>query len=310
VQGTDKNFYGTTSYSMPTVYGTVFKITSAGALTTLLFFNMTNGYDPLAGLVQGSDGNFYGTTATGGTSDLGTVFKTTPGGTPTSLHSFANSDGWEPESQLIQASNGSFYGTTLRGGANGDGEVFKITAAGTLSVSHSFDITDGYEPNDGLVQGTDGNIYGTTTGGGTGGMGTVFEMPLAGSLTTLYNFAGGFTDGSTPFGGLVQHTSGVFYGVTDSGGSSSMGTVFSLSNGLGAFLKLLPASRKVGSSVTILGTDLSGITSVTFDGIAVTWTKGSTTYLTATVPVGATTGTVEVKTSCCTLKSNVKFRVP
>ena len=52
-----------------TAYGTVFKISTNGALTSLYSFTGGNdGANPEAGLVQGSDGNFYGTTyATGGT---------------------------------------------------------------------------------------------------------------------------------------------------------------------------------------------------------------------------------------------------
>jgi uncharacterized repeat protein (TIGR03803 family) len=198
----------------------------------------------------------------------------------------------------------------LRGGANGDSEIFKITAAGVLTVLHSFDVTDGYEPNDSLLQATDGNFYGTTTYGGTGEEGTVFEINSAGKLSTIYDFTGGLTDGSTPFGGLVQHTSGAFYGVTGGGGTGELGTIFTFGTGLSPFVKLLPASGKVGSTVTILGTNLTGIKSVTFNGIAATWTKGTNTYFTAVVPTGATTGLVEVTTSCCTLKSNVSFRIP
>lgn len=310
VQGTDRNFYGTTSYGMPGKYGTVFKMTSGGTLTTLHSFDDTDGYDPLAGLVQGTDGKFYGTTATGGTGGgFGTVFKITSAGTLTSLHSFDDTDGWEPESQLIQASDGNFYGTTLRGGASADGEIFKITSAGTLTVLHSFDVTDGNEPVGGLVQATDGNFYGTTYSGGSGGAGTVFQMTSGGTLTTLYNFTG-ITDGSAPFGGLVQHTSGAFYGVTSSGGSGRLGTIFSLSTGLGPFVKPLPTSGKVGATITILGTNLTGVTSVTFNGTAASFTIGSSSFLTATVPSGATTGFVKVVTSGGTLKSNVKFRVP
>lgn len=96
-------------------------------------------------------------------------------------------------------------------------------------------------------------------------LGTVFEITLGGTLTTLYNFTG-ITDGSTPYGGLVEHTSGVLYGVTISGGTGHLGTVFSLNAALGPFVKLLPTSGKVGSTVTILGTNLTGITRVTFNG--------------------------------------------
>ena len=74
VQGNDGNFYGATAYggtNGPDVggYGTVFKISTNGTLTTLYAFGtITNAYGaPLdgsnpSGLVQGSDGDFYGTT--------------------------------------------------------------------------------------------------------------------------------------------------------------------------------------------------------------------------------------------------------
>ena len=66
VQGSDGNFYGTIGYGGANGYGTVFQVTPAGVLTTLVSFNGTNGSYPYAGLVQGSDGNFYGTTSGGG----------------------------------------------------------------------------------------------------------------------------------------------------------------------------------------------------------------------------------------------------
>jgi uncharacterized repeat protein (TIGR03803 family) len=313
VQGTDRNFYGTTEYGVPGIYGTAFKISPSGTFTSLVSFADSNGYEPIGGMVQGTDGNFYGTTATGGASGFGVVFKMTSAGTLTTLESFDNTHGWEPEGQLIQATNGSFYGTTLRGGASGDGEVFQITSAGTLSVLHSFDLTDGYEPNDGLVQATDGNFYGTSTGGGTGSPsadGTVFEVTSGGTLTTLYNFTGFAGDGGAPFGGLLQYTSGAFYGVTSGGGTGELGTVFSFGNGLGPFVKLLPAIGKAGATITILGNNLSTAAAVSFNGTSATFTPGSSTYLTAVVPLGATSGKVSVTLkSGKVLKSNVSFRV-
>jgi uncharacterized repeat protein (TIGR03803 family) len=79
VQGSDGNFYGTTSGGgTNSGVGTVFRISSAGTLTTLYQFGASdNGADSYAGLVQGSDGNFYGTTELGGTNNTygGTVFQ-------------------------------------------------------------------------------------------------------------------------------------------------------------------------------------------------------------------------------------------
>jgi uncharacterized repeat protein (TIGR03803 family) len=69
VQGSDGSFYGTTYFGGTNGgNGTVFKISTNGALTSLYSFTGGNdGANPRAGLVEGSDGCFYGTTYYGGT---------------------------------------------------------------------------------------------------------------------------------------------------------------------------------------------------------------------------------------------------
>ena len=77
VQATHGAFYGTTYDGGATVdYGTIFRITPGGQLTTLHTFSASTGYGPQAGLLQGTDGTLYGTTAFGGTSTsgLGTIY--------------------------------------------------------------------------------------------------------------------------------------------------------------------------------------------------------------------------------------------
>ena len=75
IQGTDGNFYGTTSGPS---YGTIFKMTPAGQFTTLHTFAFTDGSQS-GPLVQATDGNFYGTTAYGGANRYGTAFKLSMG---------------------------------------------------------------------------------------------------------------------------------------------------------------------------------------------------------------------------------------
>jgi uncharacterized repeat protein (TIGR03803 family) len=244
-RGTDGSFYGTTeaggaSNKCPgdpnKGCGTVFKITSAGALTPLHSFDGTDGWYVYAGLVQGADGNFYGETYFGGASrnchyGCGTVFKITPEGALITLHSFDNTDGELPAGGLVQATDGNFYGTTGAGGANASGTVFRITPEGTLTSLYSFcaqyGCSDGGVPNGGLLQATDGNLYGTTIRGGAYGVGTVFNITLGGTLTTLHNFQ--YVGGTYPFAGLVQDKDGNFYGTTTEGGAHGYGTIFKLS---------------------------------------------------------------------------------
>lgn len=63
VQGADGAFYGTTSGGGTNNLGTVFRVTAAGDLTTLVNFTgssgTTHGARPLARLTIGSDGNFF-----------------------------------------------------------------------------------------------------------------------------------------------------------------------------------------------------------------------------------------------------------
>lgn len=129
IQGTDTNFYGTTSAGGTNNLGTVFKMTPLGALTTLWQFGGTNtgdGSEPLAGLIQGTNGNFYGTTYGGGIFGAGTVFTITSSGTLTILYPFTGgSDGANPAAGLVLVSGTHFYGTTF-GGGNGTGTVFKV----------------------------------------------------------------------------------------------------------------------------------------------------------------------------------------
>ena len=293
-------------------------VSPAQIFKTIATFDGSNGDSPyLMSLVQGTNGNFYGTTELGGAHGSGTVFKITPGGTLTALYSFcalANcSDGANPYAGLVQATDGNFYGTTAGGGSRQYGTVFKITPAGTLTTLHSFNETDGASPVGGLVQATDGNLYGTTRGAYGQFPGTVFKITAAGTLTTLHGFNG--TDGDNATGGLLQATNGAFYGTTAVGGDlrlcggSGCGTVFSVSMGLGPFVKTLPAAGEVGAKVIILGTKLTGATSVSFNGTPAKFTVVSKSEITTRVPRGATTGKIKVKTPHRTLLSNVPFRV-
>ena len=338
IQATNGDFYGTASSGGANGSGTIFKITPSATLTTLYSFcsqiGCADGQDPLWGLVQAPNGDFYGTTSNGGFScagppghGCGTIFKITPGGTLTTLFAFplcsqsGCPDGFYPAA-LVRATNGNFYGTTSNGGLpTSAGTVFKITPSGTLTTLYSFcaqiNCTDGADPLAPLVQATDGDFYGTTCCGGVNGpYGTIFKITPSGTLATLYTFCSqtSCTDGDEPQAALVQATNGDFYGTTLEGGLSSAcsggcGTVFRLSLGLGPFVETQTTSGEVGAVVKILGTDLTGSTSVAFNGTEAVFTVVAPSLITTTVPAGATSGKVRVVTPSGTLSSNVPFRV-
>ena len=339
VQAANGNFYGTTALGGTGTNGnggTVFKITPKGKLTTLYSFcsqpNCADGQEPLAALIQATDGNFYGTTQYGGTGagQSGTIFKITPAGKFTSLYSFCSqpdcADGIFPSASLVQGSDGNFYGTTQENGTNGGpGTAFKVTSEGALTTLYTFcsqpNCDDGGDPFGGLVLGTDGNFYGATYSGGTGKGrgGEIFRMSPEGTLTGLYGFCSqpDCTDGELPYSSPILATNGIFYGVTASGGIFSCnpddigcGTSFSLSVGLGSFIETRPTSGKIGKRVVILGNDLTGATSVEFNGTSAIFKVASGTEITTNIPKSATTGYVSVTTPNGILSSNVPFVVP
>jgi hypothetical protein len=74
-------------------------------------------------------------------------------------------------------------------------------------------------------------------------------------------------------------------------------------------VKTLPIAAKAGAVVKILGTDLTGATSVTFNGATAVFQVVSSSEITTKVPDAASSGTVEVITPSGTLSSDLPFRV-
>ena len=63
-KGSDGNLYGTTAGGGSEDFGTIFKMTQSGELSTLVNFSWDArnvGFTPVAGLVEGTHGDFYGT---------------------------------------------------------------------------------------------------------------------------------------------------------------------------------------------------------------------------------------------------------
>jgi len=246
------NLYGTTYFGGAVCKypgcGTVFEISAAGAETVVhAFARQGDGAYPSAGLVADNAANLYGTTISGGAGDYkgcgkngcGTVFKLAPDGTETVLYSFKgrfNGDGGAPYAGLIADGAGNLYGTTLFGGNNncqsGCGTVFKVAPDGTETVLYAFQGgNDGAYPEAGLIADEAGNLYGTTSGnhfGNTIGPGTIFRISPDGTETVLHVFGSQPDDGVYPYAGLVEDSSGNFYGTTSEGGTNSFGTVFKL----------------------------------------------------------------------------------
>jgi uncharacterized repeat protein (TIGR03803 family) len=140
VLGTDGNFYGTTEQGGPNDYGTVFRMTPSGVVSSLVEFDGFNdGAHPLTALTQGSDGNLYGTTSSGGPGTRGTVFRLSFTGPPQLTA--------QPVSQTAFTGRRTYFSVAVTGAAplfyrwqkNGtnliDGGTIKGTSARVLTLS-------------------------------------------------------------------------------------------------------------------------------------------------------------------------------
>lgn len=201
-QGEDGILYGTTPYGGSNINsafsgnGTIFKVTTNGALTTLVYFNGTNGLRPLGGLARGHDGCFYGTTQTGGQFNKGTVFKVTTNGILNTLASFDGTNGLAPMSGVAQGVDGKLYGVTPYGSVNTNtgfgsvGTIYSVTTNGIMHVIARFDGTNALYPFAEFNLARDGNLYGVTgdisrSPSLDGNVGLFFRLAQSPQITSL-----------------------------------------------------------------------------------------------------------------------------
>jgi uncharacterized repeat protein (TIGR03803 family) len=147
-------------------------------------------------------------------------------------------NGRAPSGTLI--SDGTFlYGMTLSGGANNLGTVFKILPDGTgyVNLLDFAGATNGRNPVGSLIL-EGGFLYGVTPSGGANNLGTVFKMmPNGTGYVKLLDFAG-TTNGSNPNGSLISD--GTFlYGMTGTGGTNNLGTIFKIMPDGTGYVKIL-----------------------------------------------------------------------
>jgi uncharacterized repeat protein (TIGR03803 family) len=178
-QGADGNFYGSSFYgpespaNVFTGYGTIFKITPAGVLTTLhTFTGGIEGGNP-GKVIQGKDGNLYGITDY---PTIGTLFKINPAGELSTIYSFSGISGSGP-SRLISATDGNIYGTTQNGGIPQAGSIFRLNSSGQVGTYLFDGAATGGNPSE-VFEGENHNLYGVTSTGGASNHGTIFRLNM------------------------------------------------------------------------------------------------------------------------------------
>ncbi len=308
--------YGVTIRGGLSNSGTIFKILPDGSgFVKLHDFPATDGsYGDLT--LIGT--TLYGATLQGGAVDEGTIFKMETNGTGyTTLHEFNSFEGSLPLFSGALEYDGTYlYGMTEIGGTSDDGVVFKIKPDGTgYENLHNFSLPSGTIPL-GALELVGSTLYGLTYQGGTADLGTLFKINTDGSgYQTLMDFDG-IANGYEVLGTLC-YCNNALYGMTTSGGANDLGTIFKYiippaTPGIPTVSGFSPASGPIGTTVTITGTNFSATpanNTVQFNGTTAVVTASTSTSISTTVPIGATTGTITVTVAGNTATSATNFTV-
>jgi IPT/TIG domain len=219
---------------------------------------------------------------------------------------FENGDKCAWDFGAVSGSNGAEYNQTINGhhyflqreySNNGHAcvQTYQIQGGGSAPTVTSFTPTTG-------PVGTSVSITGANFTGVTGvSFGNV-------AASTFAFVSDSNVTATVPTGAVTAPIK-----VTTGNGTGTSSTNFTVTTGGGnppTVTSFTPASGPVGTSVSITGTNFTGLTGVSFGGVAATTTNFvSDTNVTATVPTGAVTGHVAVSTGNGTGQSSGNFTV-
>lgn len=194
------------------------------------FDGSSTGSNPYGSLSLASNGMLYGMTFQGGANNYGVLFEyDITSSTLTNKVDFdGTSKGRNPKGSLVQSSDQLLYGMTFSGGTNNSGVLFEFNPA-TSTCTKKLDLNiapDGKSPYGSIVQSYNGKFYGMTYSGGTDGLGVLFEYDPGSSVYTKKVDFAGSSNGSYPYGSLIQASNGKLYGMTYSGGTNGTGVLF------------------------------------------------------------------------------------
>jgi hypothetical protein len=187
--------------------------------------------------------------------------------------------------------SGATTGTVAVDAPSGDTtstQNFIAAAAGVPTIT-SFSPTSGTSGTSVTIYGTN---FGCTASVSFNGASASFAVNSASQITA--------TVPSSATAGQIT--------VTTSGGTDTSSSNFTMAK-MPTITSFTPSSGNVGTSVTIYGTNLTGVTSVTFNGVTASFSAGTSTRMSATVPSTATSGRITVTTAGGTATSSNDFTV-
>lgn len=227
----DNHFYGVVEKGGTLDAGTLIKCSTIG-LEKKFDFNgpSSDGGKPQASILYASNGRLYGTTEFGGAYDKGIIFTTDPvSGAITKLADFDGANGSQPKGGLVEHPNGKIYGTTFNGGLLDKGCIFELDTATNILINvQDLSNTTGSNPTGAPIVGNNGNLFFTASLAGPSNFGSLLEYnPVSDLLLTRHAFGNIANDGNFPYGAPFQAANGIIYGMTNNGGTSNYGTIYS-----------------------------------------------------------------------------------
>ena len=303
---TGTNFTGATSVSFNGIAATSFTVVSATSLTATVPAGAATGKVSVTtpGGSAGSTGSFtliLPPTITSFTPASGIVgVKVTITGTNLTGATGVTFNGIA--AATVTLTSATSISATVPPGAT-SGPISITTPGGTVTSAATFTVTlpaptvSALSPASGVV----GALVTVTGTNFTGATAVTFNGVAAASFTVVSATS---LTATVPAGATTGKI-----GVTAPGGTATSTASFTviLPPTITSFT---PASGAVGVKVTITGTNLTGATGVTFNGIAAaTVTLTSATSISATVPPGATSGPISITTPGGTVTSAATFTV-
>lgn len=152
---------------------------------------------------------------------------------------------------ITSYSQTQLWGMTTTGGEWNAGCIFKTDGSGNDQVlKHSFFRKDSWFPKQSdLLQATDGKLYGMTSQGGIYNLGALFCYdPITFTYTKKIDFDG-TTNGSYPYGSLIEAVDGKFYGMTKNGGINNKGVLFQFDPVSSTYIKKLDFAGATNGSL-------------------------------------------------------------